>query len=163
MKTLATILLVVGLLQGAPAATQSVPAQAAAASPLLGRWSLDVSRLEAGGPKSVTIAFGNAPDGKWTMSVDILGADGSLRHTTGSYTLDGSPSHALGDTAEADIGAMKLPAPNTLVLGLTKHGVPASTRIYAVAPDGKSMTETASYFGRDNLPVLKTSYFTRMR
>ena len=48
-----------------------------------------------------------------------------------------------------------------LVLGLSKGGVPASTRVYTVAPDGKSMTETMSALGPDGQPTLRTNYFTK--
>ena len=64
---------------------------------------------------------------------------------------------------EADIAAMKQPQPDVLVVALGKGGIPASTRIYAAAADGKTMVETAVYFGSDGLPIMRTNYFTRVR
>jgi hypothetical protein len=130
-------------------------AQVHRASPLLGSWAVDVSRL--------TITFSDAGGGKWTAKVDILGGDGSERHMTSTYALDGTPAGIQGDTTEADVGAVKTPAPNVMVLELAKGGVPASTRVYTVAPDGKTMIETAAYAGPDGKPFLRTNYFNRIK
>ena len=46
---------------------------------------------------------------------------------------------------------------------LAKNGSPASTRIYAVSTDGKSMIETVAYFRSDGQPVLRNNYFARLR
>ena len=161
MKSLLAILLFAGLVQHGPAVAQTAPT-----SPLLGSWAVDVSRLAMppqARPKSVTITFGDAGGGKWTTTVDILGADGSERHMTSTYALDGTPSAVQGDTAEADVGAVKIPAPNVMVLELARGGVPASTRVYTVAPDGKTMVETAAHLGDDGKPMLRTNYFMRLR
>jgi hypothetical protein len=160
MKALRAILLGSSLL-AAPAL-----AQPAASSPLLGSWAVDVSRLPMppeARPKSVTITFSDAGGGKWTTNVDILGGDGSERHMSSTYALDGTPSGIQGDTSEADVGAVKVPAPNVMVMQLGKGGIPASTRVYAVAPDGKTMIETAAYIGQDGKPLMRTNYFTRVR
>jgi hypothetical protein len=141
-------------------------AQVHRASPLLGSWAVDVSRLPmppGSRPKSVTITFSDAGGGKWTAKVDILGGDGSERHMTSTYALDGTPAGIQGDTTEADVGAVKTPAPNVMVLELAKGGVPASTRVYTVAPDGKTMIETAAYAGPDGKPFLRTNYFNRIK
>lgn len=79
-----------------------------------------------------------------------------------TYVPDGTPAPIEGDTAEADTSAVKLPAQNVMVLALGKAGSPASTRIYAVAPNGAEMTETAVYFGADGKPIMRTNYFTRI-
>lgn len=79
-----------------------------------------------------------------------------------SPPLDGTPA-AVTDSIEADITAVKMPASNVLIMQLGKGGVPASTRIYTVAADGKSMIETAAYFGQDGKPILRTNYFMRVR
>jgi hypothetical protein len=109
------------------------------------------------------MTFAAADAGKWSTDVDIRGGDGSDRHMASTYLPDGSASAIQGDQAEADTVAVKLPAPNVLVLALGKGGIPASTRIYTVAPDGKSMIETAVYFGADGKPIMRTNYFNRLR
>ena len=160
MRSLVAILLFAGAIQGAPAAAQS------SASPLLGSWAVDVSRLPMPAearPKSVTFRFSEAGQNKWMTRVDILGGDGSERHMSSTYTLDGTAAAIEGDTAEADAGAVKLPAPNVMVLALGKGGIPASTRVYVVAPDGKTMIETAAYVGGDGKPMMRTNYFTRLK
>jgi hypothetical protein len=158
MRALFSTLLLASAIQASPALSQS-------ASPLLGRWAVDVSRLAMPPetrPKSVTFTFSDAGGGKWTTKVDIFGGDGSERHMSSTYALDGSPAPIQGDMAEADIGAVKLPEPNVMVLQLGKDGGPASTRVYVVAPDGKTMIETAAYTGPDGKPLMRTNYFNRV-
>jgi hypothetical protein len=161
MKLILATLLAAGTIAGSPTGTQ--PDRA---SPLLGSWRVDVSRLPVppeARPKSVTITFSNVGGGKWSTHVDIFGGDGSQRHMASTYTLDGTAAAIEGDTAEADIGAVKIPARNVLVLALGKAGMPASTRVYTVAPNGKNMIETATSIGDDGKPVMRTNYFTRVR
>jgi hypothetical protein len=135
------------------------------ASPLVGSWAVDIARLPMppeARPKSVTITFNESGDGKWTTQVEVVGPDGSKSHAEGIATLDGTPAPVKGNL-EADVAAAKLPVPNVLVMMLSRAGVPASTRVYAVAVDGKSMVETAAYFEKDGSPVMRTNYFTRIR
>ena len=159
MKAFFAILLAAGLSHAAPALAQQAPP-----SPLLGSWAVDLERLPMppeARPKSVTITYGALADGRWQTRVDIIGKDYE-NHTAGTYTPDGTP-YVVEGSPEADIAAVKLPAPNVLVMVLGKGGVPASTRIYTVAPDGKTMIETAGYIGADGKPVRRTNYFTRVR
>ncbi len=146
MKALLAGLLVAVMTLGGPAV-----AQAADASRLPGRWVVDVSQLpmpEEARPKRVTFAFSEADAGKWALRVRIIQADGSERASNAVFALDGSTVPIAGDTLEADAVAARRPAPDVLVLALGKGGSPASTRVYAVAPDGNRMIETAVYFGR---------------
>lgn len=161
---LATLLLAAGLGVSAPTAAPAADANTPASSPLLGRWAVDVSRLPmppAARPKSVTLAFADAGGGKWSVNVEIVDAEGAKIRTVSTYPLDGTVATVQGSTIEADTGAMKTPTPNVLVLGLGKAGMPASTRVYTIAADGNSMTETAVSF--DGVPVLRTHYFSRVR
>ncbi|GAB2501778.1 hypothetical protein GCM10027084_15130 [Pseudoxanthomonas sangjuensis] len=161
MKALfATMLLLAGMTRLAPAAA----AQPVAVSPLLGSWSVDVSRLPVppeARPKSVVITFRDVGGGNWEAQVDIAGNDGTKRHSEGTAALDGAPV-PVRESDEADIFALQLPAPNVLVMHLGKGGIPASTRIYTVAADGTTMIETVAYFDRDGKPVLRTNHFTRV-
>ena len=163
MKALQILLLVACALQSAP--VPSAPSITKAwSSPLLGRWSVDVARLPIPPeerPRSVTITFRSTDDGKLAMQVDIVDAAGTALNTGGSFSLDGTPEPAQGSTFEADIGAAISPAPNVLVLGLGKDGHPASTRVYTVAPNGKTMIETASSTSVDGKPRMRTNYFSR--
>lgn len=159
MKPLVAVALIAGLL---PFGSSAVRAQTQV--PVAGRWTLDTSRLPmapAARPKSVTISFSDAGGGKWTTHVDILGGDGSESHAVGTATLDGAPSSVQG-SPEADVAAIKMPAPNVLVFVLSKGGVPGSTRIYTVQPDGQHLVETAAYFGDQGMPILKTFYYSRV-
>jgi hypothetical protein len=160
MKALVATLLIAAVIQGAPAAALS-----SAASPLLGSWAVDVSRLPippTARPKSVTITFSDAGGRKWTTHVDIVDANGAASHAVSNAALDGTAA-PINDSLEADTVALKLPAPNVLVMDLVKKGVPASTRVYTVAPDGKTLTESVAYAGGNGLPMMRTNYFTRVR
>lgn len=160
MKALHAILLVAGVIQTMPALAQS-----STASPLLGSWAVDVTRLSipaAARPKSVTITFSDSGGGKWTTHVDIVDASGSASHAVSHAALDGTVA-PVKNSIEADTVALKLPTPNVLVMDLVKKGIPASTRVYTVAADGKTLTETAAYAGGDGLPMMRTNYFTRVR
>lgn len=143
----------------------SVPAAAAEKSPLLGSWSVDVTKLpvpEDQRPKSVIISFSEADAGKWHMDVEITLADGTYSHGITAFALDGSPSPASGNP-EADLAAARLPAPGVLIVGLSKGGVPGSFRVYAIQPDGDHQIETASYFNPDGTPYTRFNYFTRVK
>ena len=160
MRALFVFLLIAGAVLGTPAHARS-----STDSPLLGRWAVDVARLPippAARPKGVTITFGDAGQGKLTMEVDIIDAGGAEIHSTGTAAPDGVSVPVTG-SPEADIVAMKRPQPDVLVVALGKGGIPASTRIYAAAADGRTMVETAVYFGSDGLPIMRTNYFTRVR
>ena len=161
MKVLFAILLLIAvLIQDAPAL-----AKPSNESPLIGSWAVDVSRLPippTARPKRVTITFGDAGSGKLTTRVEIIDAGGAKNHAEATAPLDGTPVSVKG-SMETDISAVKMPTPNVLVMQLGKGGIPASTRIYTVAADGKTMIETAAYFEKDGRPVLRTSYFTRLR
>jgi DNA-binding CsgD family transcriptional regulator len=130
--------------------------------PFVGTWSLDVSRIpQEERPQRVTMTFRMSADRQLTTRVDIVAPDGVHRHAESTAALDGHPVAIAGDMDIADTVALRQPAPGTLVMTLGKKGVPLSTRVYAVARDRKSMTETIIWPGND-LPKLETTYFNRI-
>jgi hypothetical protein len=140
-------------------------ASSPADSLLIGSWAVDVSRLPVppeARPRSVTITFRDSGDGMWTTHVDIVASDGAESHAVGTVSLDGKAGSVTG-SIEADVAAVKMPVPDVLVLMLAKGGAPASTRIYTVGADGKTMIETATYFGPGGEPLMRTNYFSRVR
>ncbi|KPF56974.1 hypothetical protein IP65_02625 [Novosphingobium sp. AAP1] len=143
-----------------PAPTaQATPAKA---MPLLGRWSLDVTRIPAEErPQKVTIAFAKAADGRWTTMVDMIGPDGTAHKAESTAALDGVPAPVTGTMDFIDTVSLRQPAPNTLVMTLGKNGAPVSTRVYAVAKDQRSMTETIIWPG-NAIPGLETTTFHRV-
>ena len=129
---------------------------------LVGSWSLDVSRLpENERPQQVTMTFRASQDGKWTTLVEIVTPDGSSRHAESTAALDGIPVPITGNMDFIDTVALRQPAPNTLVMTLGKDGARVATRVYTVAKDRESMTETIVW-AVDNLPNLETTYFKRI-
>ncbi|MFN5777986.1 MAG: helix-turn-helix transcriptional regulator, partial [Novosphingobium sp.] len=71
------------------------------------------------------------------------------------------PVPISGNMDFIDTVALRQPAPNTLVMTLGKNGTPVSTRVYAVAKDQKTMTETIVWAGQE-MPKLETTFFTRV-
>ena len=160
MKAFCAAVLLCGLIPGMPAL-----AAPPAASPLLGTWAVDTTRLPmaaAARPKSVTFTFADAGGNKLKTEGDIVDAGDVRIHSTSTVGMDGVPGSITGGM-EADTVALKQPAPNVLVMVLSKARTPGSTRIYVAAPDGKSMVETATYFGDNGTPIIRTNYFTRVR
>lgn len=161
MRKTFALLLAMSLLPLSAAHAESPPA-----SPLLGTWSVDVSRLPVPAevrPKSVTITFNEEVGGKWTTRVEIIGGNGSARRMASTYSLDGLSVLIVGDQMEADSAAVRMPVPGVMVVALAKDGTPASTRVYTVAHDGHEMVETAVYFDDSGRAVMRTNYFSRVR
>ncbi|MEL1264205.1 LuxR family transcriptional regulator [Pseudoxanthomonas putridarboris] len=159
MKTMFAALLTAVALQAAPAFAGSPTV-----SPLLGRWAIDVAELPmppGARPRSVTLEFHDAGAGKWSTQVEIIDQNGDRMHAEATLPLDGTPGPTTGNYW-ADVSAVKMPAPNVLVMQLVDHGTPASTRIYSVTGDGRRLTETKAFFGKDGSPILQTTLFTRL-
>lgn len=155
----AALLITTGTMQGAGPAPET-HAAAMAPSPLVGRWSLDVSRIpERERPRSVTIDF-TQTDGKWTSVVEIVAPDGTVQRATSTAVPDGARVPVAGNMAFIDTVSLRHPAPGTLVMTLGKGGAPVSTRVYTVARDGHSMTETIIW-ASSGIPALETTYFHR--
>jgi DNA-binding CsgD family transcriptional regulator len=142
---------------------QAAPAPApATTSPLMGRWALDVSRIpEAERPQSVTIDFRISSDGQWTTHVEITAPDGSMRYADSTARGDGVAVPVSGTMGAIDTVSLRQPEANTLVMTLGKDGAPFSTRVYTVADDGRTMTETIIWPGSE-IPELETTYFNRV-
>ncbi|WP_404336220.1 helix-turn-helix transcriptional regulator [Sphingomonas sp. MMS12-HWE2-04] len=145
-----------------PAAPQAAQAAASSQVPLVGNWLLDVSRMpKEERPQRVTISFRVSQDRKWTTRVEIVAPDGTRKHAESTAAVDGAPVPISGNLDFTDTVALRQPAANTLVMTLGKKGAPVSTRIYTVAKDRKSMTETIIWPG-EKLPGLETTYFNRI-
>jgi DNA-binding CsgD family transcriptional regulator len=143
--------------------SQVVQAAASARLPLVGKWSLDVSRIPADErPRSVTLDFSVSADQQWTGRSEITAGDGSRQHAEATGPADGTPVPVTGNMTFADRVSMRQPAPNTLVLTFTKAGNPVSTRVYTIEEDRKSMKETIIWAGNVT-PRMVTTYFNRVR
>ena len=130
--------------------------------PLVGSWSLDASQMpEEERPQRVTMTFRAAQGGKWTTRVEIVAPDGSRKHSESTAALDGVPVPITGNMDFIDSVALRQPDPNTLVMTLGKSGARVSTRVYTVAKDRKSMTETIVWSG-DSRQKLETTHFNRV-
>lgn len=155
------------MVAAAPSPDRAGPADAAysAASrpvPLAGGWSLDGSAMpENERPQRVTMTFRPSQDGKWTTRVEIVMPDGVRRHAESTAALDGIPVPVTGNMDFIDSVALRQPSPDTLVMTLGKGGARVSTRVYTVAKDLKSMTETIVW-SSDERQKLETAHFYRV-
>ncbi len=155
----------ISLVQSEPApgtGAQTESRLAAAPSPLIGRWALDVARVPAEErPRSVTITFGTATDGQWTTKVEIVAPDGSVRSAESTATLASVPVPISGNMGFIDTAALRQPEPGTLIMTLGKGGKPVSTRVYTVSKDRRTMTETIIW-AAEGIPDLPTNHFKRI-
>lgn len=158
--------LAVGLAACASPAPPAQAAQAADPAPALaGAWAVDISRLPmppAARPKSVTITFTPEGPDRLRARVEVVDPTGARLEAEGVTPLDGTPT-AVPSNFEADVSATTMPRPEVLIMQLAKNGRPASTRIYAVGADNRSMIETVAYFDAEGRPVLRRNHFSRLR
>jgi hypothetical protein len=132
---------------------------------IFGAWAVDISRLpmpQEARPKSVTITFTAEKPDRLRTKVEVVDPTGNRLEADGVTPLNGSPI-PVKSNFEADVSATSMPRPEVLIMQLAKDGSPASTRIYAVNPDGKTMIETVTFFGPDGQPVQRKNYFSRSR
>jgi len=157
MKKLLAVLLIAGLAYSGPMLAQSPK------SPLLGKWVLDVESVQAPlemRPKSVTMTYSEAGDGKWRTNVDVVGREGNEIHAVATYPLNGSPAPSEGYPT-VDTTAVALPTPNVMVAAFYLKGMPRTTRTYTVAADGKTMLETVVWLNINGKPEITTNRFNR--
>ena len=157
-SAITAVLLLVGL-HAAPA-----PAASPDASPLAGRWTLDIAKLTMppeARPKRVDLEFRAEADGRWTTQVEITDQGGKRMSTHSTLSLDGTPGRASG-TYWVDVLAASMPAPNVLVMQIVYQGIPRSTRVFSVADDGSVLTETEAYFKEDGTPMQRIAFFSRL-
>lgn len=158
-KMLYPILFAVAI-AGAPAFAEASPA-----SPLIGSWAVDTSRLTMppeARPKSVTITYDEVGGGQWRTNVEVVLPDGKKVQAISTYTPDGTATPVEGNL-EADMAATRLPEPGVMVTALALGGKPGSMRTYTVSADGKTMTETVVYFTHEGVPAMRTNHFNRVR
>jgi hypothetical protein len=109
----------------------------------------------------VLLEFKDAGAGRWTTRAEIVDPKGRKMTADSTLPLDGTPGPIAGNYG-ADVASLSMPAPNVLVMQLVDHGTPASTRIYTVAADRTTMTETKAFYGHDGTPILQTNLFKRI-
>lgn len=136
--------------------------QAAAAAPLAGTWSLEVAKIpEDERPRAVTIAFAPGTDGRWRTVVTIETPDGGLLKAESTAAPDGVAVPVTGSMHGIDSVSLRQPEANTLVMTLGKDGQRVSTRVYTVAADGRTMTETIAW-AAGGMPEIVTTTFNRL-
>ena len=128
---------------------------------LLGTWSVDVSKLEQPNPpRSVTMQFSDAGNGSYRLSVDIVTAEGTAVRAGSSLFTPGTRVDNP-DSPEVDVAIFSMPNRKTLVMGGALAGHPSHTRIWTLADDGKSMTETIVGHIDGKTPHIRTAVWMR--
>lgn len=158
MKSLTFAVMVCAFLLCGPAHSADQPS-----SPLFGTWQVDVSRLPMppeARPKSVEISFQPTAHAEISTHVSVTLVNGSILSSKSVTDLKGTPAKADGNL-EADTASTTMPLPQVIVMQLSLNGVPGSTRIYAVQPDGQTMTETAANYDDAGKPYTRINYFRK--
>jgi len=135
------------------------------ASPLLGQWAIDFEHSQippAARPKSVTITYTDAGNGRWQSDVAIVAPDGGKINATGTYPLDGTLAPGTGYPNVESV-AVRVPRPSIMVAAFYKAGKPRSTRTYVVSPDGRTMLENIVWLSESGKPEIATNQFRRVR
>lgn len=130
-----------------------------------GTWAADVSRLPMpveARPQRVTIRFAEAEGGRLATRVEVVDPAGAVLFAESVAALDGIPVPVAGNL-EADTATAAMPAPGVLIMQLARAGVPGSTRVYTLAADQQTMTETAANYADDGSPFMRTHHFHRVQ
>jgi len=166
MMLIALPIAAAGMFVAATNAPGSAPVPAAqsavAPSPLAGRWSLDVEKIPAEErPRAVTMTFRQLSDARWGIVVTVVTPDGTEMEAQSTAALDGVAMPVSGSMHGIDSVSLRQPKADTLVMTLGKNGQRVSTRVYTVAADGKSMTETIVW-AAEEMPQIVTTTFNRV-
>lgn len=166
-RTLFLPLAAAALVANGPAIAQPENAHPSAAdqSSFLGEWELDLTRMPdtyGPPPKRVIYTFKDVGSGKWRTEIDITGRDDSVRHVAIQYLRDGRAVPGEGDT-EGESVAVNSPAPNVLVMSMSRNKGLESVRTYAISADGKEMTESAADVNEAGEPFVRNFHFKRVR
>jgi len=139
------------------------PAFSADRHRLVGRWSVDVSRLAIPDPpRSVKFTLEPAGEDAYHLTVDIVYSDGSQAHGETTFKPDGSAARGEGEgNTDVDVVSMTMPNERTLVMGAGYKGNPTSTRVWCLADDGQHMTETIIRHAADGTPYTITNTWVR--
>jgi len=139
----------------------ALPSSAGEKSPLLGKWIVDVTRLEqTDPPASVTLVFAEVGGGSYSLAFDIVTRDGKTIHTGGAFKPDASLISAPG-SEELDVATFSMPNRTTLVMGAALHDHPTHTRVWTLSDDGTYMTETIVGHIDGKTPHIRTAIWKR--
>ena len=141
--------------------TLDVSASTPGISLLVGKWSVDASKLTMPNPpKSVTITLADVGGGRYKMSVDIVDYQGKASHGEGLFKPDGTASPATG-SVDVDVVSMTMPSRRILVMGAGIAGHPSTTRVFSLSDNGKHMIETVIGHQPDGTPTTRVDIWNR--
>jgi hypothetical protein len=121
-------------------------ALAQSSDPRLGTWKLNVAKstYAAGtAPKSVTYAAEAAGAGV-KVTVDAVGADGTVEHYGFTANYDGKDFPIVGNSSQGDTGARTRVDANTVRTIYKKAGKVTVTQTSVISSDGKTITITST-------------------
>jgi flagellar hook-associated protein FlgK len=115
---------------------------AMAADPLFGTWQLNLakSKFSPGpAPKSMTRTYADSAQGKITLTVNTISAEGKSATATYTYKNDGKP-YPVSTNADADMAAVTPVDALTVNFKQIKAGATIATGVRTVSKDGKTLT-----------------------
>ena len=121
------------------------PANAQAANPWLGKWTMNIAKSTLAGPppKSATHWFVETPDGM-TQIIEQVTADGQKFRSEVTAKLDGKDYPVGGDAQRDSTRAFRRIDRRTLEITNKTDGKVTSTIREVISPDGKTRTATAT-------------------
>lgn len=134
MKTIISLFATATLLLGANLAQ--------AADPIVGTWTLNVSKSEfaSPAPTSETRTYSESADGRISLTAKTVGADGRETSETSSFKLDGKEYPYKSDTIDADSVSERRISSHVTAWRLKKNGKVVETGRRTVSRDGRTLT-----------------------
>lgn len=115
---------------------------AQAADPIVGTWTLNVSksRFASQAPKSETRTYSESADGRISLTARRVGADGQEMSETSSFKLDGKEYPFKSDQIDADSVSERRISSHVTGWKLKKNGKVVETGRRTVSRDGRTLT-----------------------
>lgn len=134
MKTILSLLATATLLLGANIAR--------AADPIVGTWTLNVSKSKfaSPAPTSEMRTYSESADGSISLAAKTVGADGKQTSETSSFRLDGKEYPYKSDTIDADSVSERRISSHVTAWKLKKNGKVVETGRRTVSRDGRTLT-----------------------
>ena len=142
--------LVVGILSGAVLAQSS--------DPLVGTWKLNPAKSK--GMKGGTTKIDAAGEGV-KFSSDLIGADGTSRHSEFSGKYDGKDNPVTGDNPYGNTVALTRVDAKTTRLTFKQDGKATANITIVLSADGKTRTATAKGKDAKGQPVDTVSFYEK--
>ena len=141
--------------------TAGLQSQAQATDPLMGTWTLDVSKSKFSpgpGPKSITLTFSETADGVKQVS-DVVSSDGQTVHHEFTAKADGKDYPVSGLPTADSVSLTRKGSARSRVD--KKDGKVVMTYEGVISPDGKTFTVQTRGTNAKGQPVRNTVVYVK--